>query len=60
MNPNPYANRQVSHEEAVKRFLRQLNGDPQAKPIAARVWRSASEPMVTPEAAEELARWFSK
>jgi hypothetical protein len=58
MNSNPLTNRQLSHAEAVRRFLGRINVEAKRKPIVAHLWRSATEPMVTPEQAEELARWF--
>lgn len=60
MNSDPLTNHQLTHDEAVRRFLERLNADSQPKQHQAKIWRRATDQLVTQEAAEELARWFKK
>jgi hypothetical protein len=59
MNSNPLRNGQVSHEEAVLRFLARLNAD--TLPKRERPEKPAcvtTDQLISLEAAEALARWF--
>ena len=67
MNPNPFGNRQVPHDEVIRRFLQRIKDDsqptkylpaPKYDPPAG--WRRPSEQLISPQAADELARWFRK
>jgi hypothetical protein len=60
MSPNPLPERHVPHNEAVRRFLKGLNGGAQPPRREPKGWLTTTEPMVSLEAAEELARWFAK
>ena len=60
MDPNPLSNRQVPHDEVIRRFLQRIKDESQPKLEPAQVWRRPSEQLVSPKAAEELARWFRK
>jgi hypothetical protein len=80
MNSNP-PNRQLPHEEAIRRFLERLSTDlqprqdvpqpmqdqpqpkqdvPQPMQDQPESCRPTTDELVTPEAAEELTRWFQK
>jgi hypothetical protein len=59
MNPKPLANRQLPHEEAIRRFLERLKADPQPKQHQPEICRPTTD-LVTQEAAEDLARWFEQ
>ena len=67
MDPNPLPN-QLPHDEVIRRFLQRLNEASQPKPEdtsqpkheVAKTWQPAVEQLVSPKAAEELARWFRK
>jgi hypothetical protein len=73
MNSNP-PNRQLPHEEAIRRFLERLNTDlqpqqvepqpmqdePPQKQDQPKSCRPTTDQLVTPEAADELARWFEQ
>ena len=70
MNPNPL-NRQLPHEEAIRRFLERINADSQPKqqpqpqqhqsqPDQPKICHLTTDELVTQEAAEELAHWFKK
>ena len=60
MDPNAFPNRQVPHDEVIRRFLQRLNDDSKPKHEYAKNWQPASEQLITPKAAEELVRWFRK
>ena len=56
MNSNPSPNRQLSHEETIRRFLVRLDAD--LKQQEAKDWQQTTEQLVTSQAAGELALWF--
>ena len=60
MNSNPSTNRQLPHEEVIRRFVQAINTDPQRKQQPSKIYRQATEQLVSQEEAEELARWFEK
>ncbi len=65
MNSNPLTNRQLPHEEAIRRFLERINADSQPKqdlpkPDQPKICHLTTDELVTQEAAEELAHWFKK
>ena len=74
-NPNPLSNRQLPHDEVIRRFLQRIKDESQPKrepvrhelpayqpptPEPERSWRRPIEQLVSPKAAEELERWFRK
>ena len=60
MNSNPLTNRQLPHEEAIRRFIERINADSQPKQHQPKICRLTTDQLVTQEEAEELARWFKE
>jgi hypothetical protein len=59
MSANPQPNRQVPHEEVLRRFLARVGDDVQLRRPEPKGWLPPNEPLVTLERAIELARWFA-